>query len=135
MSGHHHYCQISAGDQSKNSYSFVCEGVETALSVHQAFPDSHLIASLGKNNYPRLEPGVLGERVVLVLDNDSVPLTRDKLLQTTVERLVRCGKLVYYVLPPHLDNRAKTDMNVILIHHGVDSVLQTIINNMKKVRM
>ena len=42
----HHFCQLSSNQ--RKTYSFVCEGVETALSVHQVFPDDHLIATLGK---------------------------------------------------------------------------------------
>ena len=42
----HHFCQLVRN--LKKTYSFVCEGVETGLSVHQVFPDSHLIATLGR---------------------------------------------------------------------------------------
>ena len=40
-----HFCQLTGN--LKKTYSFVCEGVETALSVHQVFPNNHLIATLG----------------------------------------------------------------------------------------
>ena len=42
----HHFCQLM--NNYHRTYSFVCEGVETALSVHQVFPHNHLIATLGR---------------------------------------------------------------------------------------
>ena len=42
----HHFCELMRNF--RKTYSFVCEGVETALSVHQVFPDNHLLATLGR---------------------------------------------------------------------------------------
>ena len=46
----HHFCELMRNI--RKTYSFVCEGVETALSVHQVFPDNHLVATLGKSRLP-----------------------------------------------------------------------------------
>lgn len=133
--GQHHYCQIADNTQGRRQYSFVCEGVETALSVHQAFPDTHLVASLGKNNLARLDPGVLNDKVVLIMDNDNVPVTRDKVFHATTIRLASHGKQVYYVMPPLLVDRDKTDMNDVLVANGVEAVYDVIINGLIKVRL
>ena len=130
--GHHHYCELVR--RQNPNYSFVCEGVETALSVYQAFPDIHLIATLGKNNFARMDPKVLNQKVVLVLDNDGVNLHEDKIFRDTCKMLQDQGKDVHYVLPPLIDGHDKTDMNDILIHHGENILHDVIVKGLKRVK-
>jgi len=128
-----HYCEIVA--RTNQDYSFLCEGVETALSVYQAFPDIHLIATLGKNNFPRMDHSVLNKKVVLVMDNDGLDLRSDKLFSDTVKMLMENDKEVFYVLPPLVDGHDKTDMNDILVHHGESAVHEIVLNRIKKIKM
>jgi len=128
-----HYCEIVA--RSNQDYSFLCEGVETALSVYQAFPDIHLVATLGKNNFPRMDHSVLNNKVVLVMDNDGLDLRSDKLFSSTVKMMLENDKEVFYVLPPLVDGHDKTDMNDILVHHGEAAVHEIILNQIKKIKM
>ena len=131
--GQQHYCELVPNTKDKNT-TFICEGVETALSVYQAFPDTHLIATLGKNNFPRLDPSVLNNRVVLILDNDSVNLSGDRIFHATTRKLLEHGKDVHYVQPPLLDGRSKTDMNDVLVSLGEYAVHELILNGLKRVK-
>ena len=128
----HHFCQLVKN--SSTNYSFVCEGVETGLSVFQAFPDSHLIATLGKNNFSRLDPEVLNKKVVLVMDNDGIPLSSDRIFKETTQKLIDHGKDVYYILPPLIDGLDKTDINDVLVHYGEDGVHHLISTKLQKLK-
>ena len=131
--GQQHYCELVTNSRDKNT-TFICEGVETALSVYQAFPDIHLIATLGKNNFPRMDPSVLNKKVVLILDNDSVSLSGDRIFHATTRKLLDHGKDVHYVQPPLLDGRSKTDMNDVLLSLGDYAVHELILNGLKVVK-
>jgi len=129
----HHYCEISR--TLGYEYTFIAEGVETALSVNEAFQEEHVIATLGKNNFIRIDPRVLNEKVVLVFDNDGKDIWDDKILLRATERLIVEGKEVYIVFPPAIEGLDKTDMNDFLVHLGVEGVHKVIMNNMKKVKL
>jgi len=129
----HHSCQLMRN--LKKNYSFVCEGVETALSVHQVFPDNHLIATLGKHNLLKLDPVVLNEKVIIILDNDGLQLRRDKVFNATAKRLLDSGKKVFFVLPPLVDGLSKTDMNDVLLHHGDEAVNDVINRELKRITL
>ena len=131
--GQQHYCELVANSKDKNT-TFICEGVETALSVHQAFPDTHLIATLGKNNFPRIDPSVLNGKVVLILDNDNVSLSGDRIFGATTRKLLEYGKQVLYVQPPLLGGRNKTDMNDVLVSLGDCAVHKLILNGLTQIK-
>ena len=131
--GQQHYCELVANTRDMDT-TFICEGVETALSVYQAFPDTHLIATLGKNNFPKVDPGVLNNKVVLILDNDSVGLSGDRIFQATTRKLLEHGKHVHYVQPPLLDGHNKTDMNDVLVSFGEYAVHELILNGLKQIK-
>ena len=131
--GQQHYCELVTNTRDMDT-TFICEGVETALSVYQAFPDTHLIATLGKNNFPRVDPGVLNNKVVLILDNDSVSLSGDRIFQATTRKLLEHGKHVHYVQPPLLDGHNKTDMNDVLVSFGEYAVHELILNGLKHIK-
>ena len=125
-----HCCQLTPGS---GRTSVVCEGVETGLSVLQALPDVHLVATLGKNNFPRVDPNMLNKKVILVMDNDGVQqMDADVVFQTTVRKLLQSGKEVHYVLPPLLDGHKKTDMNDVLGKVGVGGVYDVITNYLQR---
>ena len=149
----HHFCELMRN--LRKTYSFVCEGVETALSVHQVFPDNHLIATLGRNNHTfpisisfinvrlisgkhnflKLDPAVVNEKVVIILDNDGVKIRHDKVFNTTAKKLLAAGKKVFFVVPPLVDGLTKTDMNDVLLHHGLEAVNDVITKEMKKITL
>jgi len=129
----HHFCELMRN--LRKTYSFVCEGVETALSVHQVFPDNHLIATLGKHNFLKLDPSVLNEKVVIILDNDGIKIRHDKVFNATAKKLLAAGKQVFFVVPPLVDGLTKTDMNDVLLHHGIEAVNDVITKEMKKITL
>ena len=129
----YHYCEIS--NTLGRDVSFVAEGVETALSVYEAFQDDHVIATLGKHNFARIDPEVLNEKVALVFDNDGKDVWEDKVLLNATKRLIVEGKSVFVVLPPAIEGLEKTDMNDVLIRYGVDAVYNVIIQNLQKVQL
>ena len=147
----HHFCELMRN--LRKTYSFVCEGVETALSVHQVFPDNHLIATLGrttitlqrsstsnrlisgKHNFLKLDPSVLNEKVVIILDNDGIKIRHDKVFNATAKQLLAAGKQVFFVVPPLVDGLTKTDMNDVLLHHGIEAVNDVITKEMKKITL
>ena len=104
-------------------------------SCHQAAPHTHLIATLGKQNYARLDPALLNSRVVLVMDNDGQDLASDKVLLKTTKRLKAAGKEVFIVIPPNIDGRTKTDMNDILRARGIEAVEKLIRDDIKEVSL
>eukprot|EP00092_Neocalanus_flemingeri_P034543 GFUD01037566.1.p1 GENE.GFUD01037566.1~~GFUD01037566.1.p1 ORF type:complete len:399 (+),score=89.26 GFUD01037566.1:60-1256(+) len=125
-----HSCEISESIHHK--FTLICEGVETALSVLQAFPEDHIIATLGKHNFSRVDPDILNQKIVLVFDNDGFDIKDDKVFNTASKRFVEAGKDVYIVLPPLLEGLDKTDMNDILVHLGEEGVYKAVMKNMKK---
>jgi len=129
----HHHCEIS--NTLGRDFTFVTEGVETALSVYEAFQDDHVIATLGKHNFARIDPEVINEKVVLVFDNDGKDVWRDKVLLNATKRLIVEGKDVYAVIPPAIEELGKSDMNDVLTRLGVDAVYAVIIQNLKKVEL
>jgi len=128
----YHFCEIYENDI-EQGVTFVCEGVETALSVHQAFPEDHLIATLGKYNFGKLDPDILNQKVVLIFDNDGKDIEEDVVFKKTSKKLVEAGKDVYIVVPPLVGELEKTDMNDVLIHLGEEGVYNVVTKNMKKV--
>lgn len=128
-----HSCEIC--ENVGNKVTFVAEGVETALSVHQAFPEDHLIATLGKHNFTRIDPETLNQKVVLVFDNDGIDIGDDKVFNKAARRLAGAGKDVYIVFPPIIDGLDKTDMNDVLVHLGEEAVNKVVKENMKKVKL
>ena len=76
--------------------TYICEGVETGLSVLQvlvitpsirgllpclqAFPSEHVLVSLGKANMVKMDPDMMTEKVVFVLDNDGLDYSQDALI-------------------------------------------------------
>jgi len=129
----YHHCEIS--NSLGRDFTFVAEGVETALSVYEAFQDDHVIATLGKHNFSRLDPEVMNEKVVLVFDNDGKDVWRDKVLLNATKRLIVEGKDVYAVYPPAIEGLEKSDMNDVLMRLGVDAVYEVIMQNLKRVQL
>jgi len=129
----YHYCEISENVCEK--VTFLAEGVETALSVHQVFQDNHVIATLGKMNFARIDPEICNKKVVLVFDNDGNDIWEDRLFMKAAKRLIDMEKDVYIVFPPIIEGLDKTDMNDFLVHLGDEGVYKVILNNMKKVKL
>ena len=129
-----HSCLLSPGDSTSNGFTFVAEGTETALSVLQVLPGDRVVATLGKGNLARLDPDLVTERVVLVLDNDGTSYRADSLVLRAATRLLEAGKVVYVVWPDLLPGTTKTDMNDVLQHQGEDAVYLTI-KGMKKLTL
>ena len=68
--------------------TYICEGVETGLSVLQAFPSEHVLVSLGKANMAKMDPDMMTEKVVFVLDNDGLDYCQDRLIgRSSLERI------------------------------------------------
>ena len=128
-----HSCEIF--EKIKDKFTFVCEGVETALSVHQAFPEDHIIATLGKHNFSRVDPDIFNQKIVLVFDNDGLDINSDKVFNIASKRLIEAGKDVYIVLPPAVEGLDKTDMNDVLVSRGEEEVYKVVTENMKKVKL
>ena len=89
--GQHHSCVLSpshcpvcpvwcGGCPHVTDTTYICEGVETGLSVLQAFPSEHVLVSLGKANMAKMDPDMMTEKVVFVLDNDGLDYTQDRLI-------------------------------------------------------
>jgi len=129
----YHYCEISK--TLGRDFTFVAEGVETALSIYEAFQSDHVIATLGKHNFARIDPNVMNDKVVLVFDNDGNNVWEDKILLKATKRLMIEGKHVFIVFPPAIEGLEKTDMNDFMIALGVNGVYEVITNNLKKVHL
>ena len=62
--------------------------METGLSVLQAFPSEHVLVSLGKANMAKMDPDMMTEKVVFVLDNDGLDYCQDRLIcRSSLERI------------------------------------------------
>merc|ERR1712226_1264164 len=110
----------------EQDFTFVCEGVETGLSVVQAFPGEYVLVSLGKGNLAKLDLDMMTDRVVLVMDNDGQHYNRDRVFHTAARRLLEANKWVFVVWPEMLEGSEKTDMNDILQRTGECAVQRTI---------
>jgi hypothetical protein len=107
--------------------TYITEGVETGLSVANAKPDAHVIATLSKSNFSKLASDSLHENIVFCLDNDgkdTFKLSNLSFLLSTMERLEREGKNVSIVMP----ESEKNDFNDVLKSKGIKEV-NAIINN------
>jgi len=102
--------------------TFVSEGVETGLSVVQAFPHHQHFATLGKYNFNNLDISRLKSHVVLIWDNDGVDIASDPIFSKCAKRLLTNGKKVSIVFPPLIKGKKKTDMNDILRSFGSTGV-------------
>jgi hypothetical protein len=131
-----HAVLLGAGDRPSSfpdNPTFIAEGVETGLSVLQAFPGDLVMATLGKSNLARIDPDTLTDRVILVLDNDGPHYSKDRLVGRATRRLLEAGKRVYTVWPAARPGRDKTDMNDVLQQKGEEGVHSTVIDTMKKI--
>ena len=90
---------------------------------------------LGKHNFNRIDPDVVNKKVVIVFDNDGKELNNDKIFLKASSRLIGFGKEVYIVMPSLLGGMDKTDMNDVLIRHGVEGVEKVVRYSMKKVSL
>lgn len=142
--GQHHSCVLSpshcpvcpvwcGGCPHVTDTTYICEGVETGLSVLQAFPSEHVLVSLGKANMVKMDPDMMTEKVVFVLDNDGLDYSQDALIGRATERLLEASKSVYVVFPPLLEGTRKTDMNDILQREGDAGVHSSLMRNMKRI--
>lgn len=118
-----------------NDVTFVSEGVETGLSVVQAFPNHHHFATLGKYNFNNLDTSRLKSHVVLVWDNDGVDIASDPVLLKCAERLLSNGKKVSLVCPPLIKGKKKTDMNDVLRSFGSTGVKNIIKKYKRNIRL
>ena len=77
----------------------------------------------------------MNEKVVIILDNDGVKVRNDKVFNATAKKLLAAGKKVFFVVPPLVDGLTKTDMNDVLLHHGLEAVNDVITKEMKKITL
>ena len=118
----------SAKDKSQVTY--ITEGIETGLSVANAKPNAHVIATLGKSNFLHVDPKVLSKEVVFCLDNDGDKTLKDSSLLKAIERLESFGKTVSFVMPDRVENKEKSDFNDILKDHGMGAIQEKINNKL-----
>ena len=72
--------------------------------------------------------------MVLILDNDNVSLSGDRIFGATTRKLLEYGKQVLYVQPPLLGGRNKTDMNDVLVSLGDCAVHKLILNGLTQIK-
>jgi hypothetical protein len=99
--------------------TFVCEGVEDALSVHTAYPHSTIIAALSVGNITRLPP--ITGKVIVIRDGDPADSQARRTLVKGVDHLVLGGAAVY--VTPTGDGK---DANSILQDGGVDALRELV---------
>jgi len=131
-----HICSLNEGDVAGSDVTYVSEGVETGLSLYQVDPDSHILATLGKHNFTRLDPALLHRKVVLIWDNDGIPINKDKILRATVNNLKRSGKEdVYLLYPPATESGSKVDLNDTLRDRGREGVEEVLRKHLLKIQL
>jgi len=121
----------SLEDNDDRDMTFVSEGVETGLSVVQAYPNHQHFAVLGKYNFNSLDMSRLNCHVVLIWDNDGGDVASDPVFKKCAKRLLKNGNKVSFVCPPLLKGKSKTDMNDVLKAFGSTGV-QNIVKKYKR---
>lgn len=106
---------------SKESVTYITEGVETGLSIRDAVKDDRVISTTGKHNFLNINIELLTEKIVLCLDNDGKAIKEDKLIVDTIERLKQHGKSVAIAIP----SRVK-DFNDLQVSGGRQAVIDTL---------
>jgi len=125
----YHCCQLTDRPHNmEEHFTFLCEGVETALSVVQVLPDEYVLVSLGKGNLSKVDLDMVTDRVVLVWDNDGEHYSKDRVFYNIARRLLEANKWVFVVWPEMLQGRDKTDMNDLLQREGEHAVSRAIFN-------
>jgi conjugative transfer relaxase protein TraI len=122
----------SMGEHNKTNMSFVVEGVMTGLSVSEAYKNEHVLVAGGQTNIANLAPEMLKETVVICKDNDNIPLSEDKALQSAIDYLKENDKNVIVSVPKQLDQNQgdnKLDYNDLHRSQGIDAVKNDIAGN------
>ena len=112
-------------DKSKTGFTFLAEGLETALSLKQAGIQGKIVATLGVYNFKNYTPDPSEKSVVLCADNDGHGSASFKILDQTFEKFYNDGVETYSVYPPNKGD----DFNDVLQKagpQGVQSILQEV---------
>jgi phage/plasmid primase-like uncharacterized protein len=107
--------------------SCIAEGVETALSIRDAAPGHHVIATLSKSNFKNVDPNRLAKIVLLCMDNDSAgTIKHGKVVSDAIDKLEKAGKEVFITIP----KKEGADFNDILKHEGKAAVQKALQNKL-----
>lgn len=113
---------VDIGDPVKAEFVCLAEGPETGLSIHAAFPQTHVKVTLGKENFKNVDMKAINKPIVLCLDNDGKSPRSEKAIQLAVENLLAEGKQVWVAMPETI----KTDYNDLLKEGGIQAVKNNI---------
>ena len=106
-----------------NNFIFYAEGVETGLSILEAFPRANIQALLGAANFKNICDQRIAKHVVLCLDNDGPNTVVNGIYVDTVQKLTQAGHDVWLAKP----GQVGSDFNDLLLSEGRSSVYQKII--------
>lgn len=98
----------------KESVTYLAEGVETGLSIAQVERDAKILAVLSKSNFTKVNINQLTDKVVLCLDNDGNKTFSDQLILKAIIKLTDAGKKVSFIIP----DKAGSDFNDTLKNQG-----------------
>lgn len=113
--------------RSTDTISFIAEGVETALSIRDAAPGHHVIATLSKSNFKNVDPNRLAKIVLLCIDNDSAgTIKHGKVVSEAIDKLEKAGKEVYITIP----KKEGADFNDVLKQEGKAAVQKALQNKL-----
>ena len=116
--------ELNKGDK-KHDISLVAEGLETSLSLMQAYPKAQVQATLTKGNFKKIPTDTLKSTVVLCLDNDLDNVQKDKIITQACQRILATGKALW-VTRPEVINAKKTDFNDVLTTQGIDKIREAL---------
>ncbi|MGC0371941.1 MAG: hypothetical protein DGJ47_000642 [Rickettsiaceae bacterium] len=73
-------------ESNKLTITVIAEGIETALSIKQAYPDLNVVCSLGISNIKNY-PVQNGEHIIIAADNDGISSNTNKVIEEAHKKL------------------------------------------------
>ncbi len=101
---------------------WLAEGLETALSVAQALPHQHVVATTSAERLKSIASQAGVERIVICADQDGPQAQSYQSVLKAAEHYLKQGLRVFIAMPKPLEGFEKVDFNDVLKHQGVSEV-------------